>query len=103
MSLWDYVFDSEWSQRSDIEDLKRRTRNSQSVTMRKTVRQRKEIESLEERVEELEGDVGQMTLFLMATIEMLKSTGKWDNEVFHQALEFIDGRDGVKDGKASLD
>lgn len=103
MSFWDHMFDSEWKQRSDIEELKKASRYRRFSSRRQAGEHEEQIKSLEHRIDELEDDLGQATLFLMATMEMLKQTDNWDNDKFHSALAIIDKRDGVQDGKATLD
>jgi hypothetical protein len=103
MSIWDYVFDSDWKQRSDIEALRRASLDRTYRDRRDAAGQRDDIESLEQRVSELEDDLGQATLFVMATMEMLKQTGNWDNDTFCAAMTAIDQRDGLQDGKANFD
>ena len=103
MSFWDHMFDSDWKQRNDIEELKRASRYRRKSNLRQVREHGEQINVLEQRVTELENDLGQATLFLMATMEMLKQTDNWDNATFHRALAVIDKRDGDQDGKAALD
>ncbi len=103
MSLWNYVFDSQWMQRSDIEQLKKSTWRRQLSSSRISSRQKKKMVSLEERIEELEDNLGQVTLFLLSSMEMLKQSNNWDDDKFKEAMDMIDGKDGIQDGKASLE
>ena len=103
MSIWDHLFDSPWKQRSDIKELKKLSTYHRKRNRRLGREKEERITSLEHRVDELEDDLGQATLFVLATMEMLKQTGNWDNDKFNNALAVIDKRDGVQDGKATLD
>ena len=100
MSFWDYLFDSDWKQRSDIEEL--RMQSSLNRAHRKNSRRQIEkITSLENRVEELEDGLGEVILLLMATMEMLKQSKQWDEETFNKSVALIDAHDGTVDGKTS--
>ncbi|RMG17416.1 MAG: hypothetical protein D6731_04210 [Planctomycetota bacterium] len=89
--FWSYVFDSEYRQRADIEDLKRR---GQAVQRRV----RRGLRDLEERVEELELQVGSLALLCRALLSLLREQGTVDPEALAAAVDAIDLEDGVRDG-----
>lgn len=94
MSVWKYVFDSEFSQRNDIEDLKRR-----SAAMAGQQRSRS-LES-QTRLEELEQEVGELTLLCRALLTVLRENGTIRPEAIEEVMRKIDLEDGVEDGKVT--
>ncbi|PHR99368.1 MAG: hypothetical protein COA78_25000 [Blastopirellula sp.] len=102
MSFWDHMFDNDWKQREDIEQLRRSSKTASRRQRRDVSGNSSKLESLESRVEELEADLGHTVLLLTGTLEMLKQSGTWDSDKFAQLLHEIDMRDGVEDGQASL-
>ncbi|MGY8771351.1 MAG: hypothetical protein ACKVH8_23300 [Pirellulales bacterium] len=102
MSFWDHMFDSDWKQREDIERLRRNSKTA-ARRQRSTVNNNtSKVDQLENRVEELEADLGHAILLLTGTLEMLKQSETWDADKFTQLLHEIDMRDGVEDGQAKL-
>lgn len=94
MSIWNYVFDNEYRQRSDIEDLKRRSQ----VTGRSQTRKAKE---LDRRVDELEEEVGEITLVCRSLLTLLRQSGVVDPTAFEAVMADIDAEDGVIDGRVT--
>ncbi|MHC4886947.1 MAG: hypothetical protein ACYTGH_17870, partial [Planctomycetota bacterium] len=78
MSFFDYVFDSEWRQRSDIEDLKRRARRQQRAARSGNRQANAKVASLEARVDELEEQMGALQLLNRALIETLRQSPGWN-------------------------
>jgi hypothetical protein len=89
MSAWNYMFDYALLRR--IEDLSARAARSD-----------RQIRSAQRhRVEDLERELGQLTLVCRALIGMLKEQGHFDAAVFNAALDKIDAEDGVLDGRVT--
>jgi len=55
--------------------------------------------SLEQRIEQLERDLGQAGLAIEALLELLEQTGAVSREALAARIQQIDGRDGVADGR----
>ena len=100
MSIFNYLFDSEWSQRSDIEHLKERSRRQRQLASRSARRNASKVQTLEAQVEELQEEVGALQLITRALLQTLEATPDWDAETFKAALQQIDLEDGIEDGKA---
>lgn len=92
MSIWNYVFDSEWSQRSDIESLKEQAQAARA-------RMDHERRDTRDRVAKLEQEVGELALLCRAMLQVLSENGGIKPEQLHAAMEKIDAEDGVIDGR----
>jgi hypothetical protein len=88
MSVLDYMFDSEWLQRSDIENLKRNSSAMRQIATRESGR----IRNLEEEIDHL-------TLINEALLRMLEKKGVILRDEFRALLVEVDLEDGVHDGK----
>ncbi len=94
MSIWSHVFDSEWSQRRDINSLKE--------TNSKVARhQRKQNQKIASRIEELEQDVSELTLLCRSLLTALRENGTLEPVAFEDVMRRIDLEDGVLDGKVA--
>ncbi|MEM7393426.1 MAG: hypothetical protein AAF492_13865 [Verrucomicrobiota bacterium] len=91
MSLFSYLFDNEWSQRSDINNLNHKL-SARSTQQRQTNR----------RVEDLEDELGKTQLILFSLIELLKEKEIWDEAVYLKLKKKIDLMDGCEDNKIQL-
>lgn len=92
MSLFSYLFDTEFSQRSDINHLKR---NSEALARKTHSRARK----LEQRVEQLEDEVAGLSLFNRTLLALLIERGGIDAEAFAAKLRELDLEDGELDNR----
>ena len=90
--MLEYLFDSEWRQRSDIEKLKRRNR----ITVRSAARERGRGRR---RVEKLEEEVAELTLVTSALLAHLRAQAGWDEAAFRERFQTLDLEDGELDGK----
>ena len=102
-SHWRRMFRGFHVHQEQFEELEERTHRNARARLRQLGEQHSQIESLEQRVDDLENDLGRTILYLRAAIEMLKQNEAWDEDRFNQALFDIDGADGEYDGKTSLD
>jgi soluble cytochrome b562 len=93
MSLWKHLFDSEYRQRRDIEELRHRMDAAAADTPDD---QRDEVRALRRRVDQLE-------LMVEALFGHLESKGELDREGFAKLMVQIDLADGVEDGKIGED
>lgn len=91
MSIAHYLFDHDWLQRSDIEDLKQQAARLES-------RQRRDRE-LYERVEELEQDVGELALLCKTLMNLLLEHQVCTGKQLEDMMRQVDLEDGVADGK----
>ena len=94
MSIWSHVFDSEWSQRSDINSLKQ----SQAKVAR---HDRQRARNTGQRIQELEQEVGELTLLCRSLLTALRENKTLDPAAFEDVMRRIDLEDGVLDGKVS--
>lgn len=94
MSVFDYVFDNEYRQRYDIENLRHAANNAR----RRQSRARRETK---ERVAELEQEVGELALICRTLLTVLRETDGFDEERFQQVFADIDAEDGVLDGRVT--
>ncbi len=101
MSLWHYLFDSDYMQRADLESLKDRSRRQHLAIARSSARKTKRISELEGRVEELEEQVGALELINRALLATLRKSSDWSEEEFCNLLNQIDVEDGALDGKVT--
>lgn len=99
MSFWDYMFDTEYKQRSDIESLKARaSRQSRSASGR-TRQIGQKVEDMEELVGDLEEQIGGLMLINTSLMTYLRRRADWNELEFQEILEAIDLEDGELDGK----
>ncbi len=89
-TIWDFVFDSEWRQRADIENLKQQ---AGAVRMRLA----RTAAHTEERVERLEQEVSELTLLSRALIAVLQKQGGVKPEALQEAMRSIAGQDVLDD------
>jgi len=95
MGVLDYIFDSDWRQRADIEALKRQNR-------RIAHRRGTQTADLASRVKELEDAVGSLALLCRGLMGLLEKQDLWDEEAFKEICRQIDAADGSEDGKTPL-
>jgi len=88
VSVLDYMFDSEWLQRNDIENLKRNSSAMRQIAVRESGR----IRNLEEEIDHL-------TLINEALLRILEKKGVIVRDEFRALLVDVDLEDGVHDGK----
>ncbi len=97
MSIFNYIFDSDWSQRSDIEALK-----SQNASLVGRSRERRSKEAANEaRVEELEQEVGELALLCKTMMQILLEKRVCTGQEFEALIADLDAADGVSDGKVT--
>ncbi len=94
MSVWKYVFDNEYLQRTDIESLK-------DANRRRRHRQTQSNARAGKRLEELEEDVEELTLLCRTLLTVLRESGTVDPAEIAETMRRIDLEDGVVDGKVS--
>lgn len=94
MGIWDHLFDSDYSQREDIEKLRARIRKA-------AVGQGETNARLRRRIEELEGDLAESALLLRSLFVYLKSQPGFAAKRFQAIVARIDAMDGTADGKAT--
>ena len=92
MSIFKYLFDSEWNQRSDIESLKSKQRRTTQFHGSR-YRQNKA------KLEEVENDVGELALYCRTAVTLMVEKGLLTREEFMERMEEIDASDGSPDGK----
>ena len=95
MSFWDYVFDSEFSQRSDINNLSESLRQQ---TYRDRLNRRQK-EKLSERIDELELEVAGITLFSRSLLKILSDKNICTPAEWGATLNTLDLEDGKIDGR----
>ena len=94
MSVFKYIFDSEWSQRSDIEKLKvQAARSSKHAEFAKATQKA--------RIAELERDVGELALLSKALMQIILERQLCTGEELEALMREIDLADGVEDGRIS--
>lgn len=101
MSIFKYLFDNEWSQRADIEELKMRARRQHWASINGSNKTESEIYSLEVQVRQLQEQVGSLQLVTRGLVSMLKEQKNWDEKKFQRTLLEIDIEDGVQDGQVT--
>jgi hypothetical protein len=94
-SVLDYMFDNDWIQRADIENLK----NSRSQMRYTENRIRRKVADDAARIVELEDQVAHLTLISEALLRMLEKKGTFARDEFRALLVEVDLEDGVHDGK----
>lgn len=92
MSMWQYIFDTDWCQRSDINRLER---NSEALARKA----RSSTHKLEQRVEQLESEVAGLSLFNRTLLALLIERGGVDAEGFASKLRELDLEDGILDNR----
>ena len=95
-SFWKYFIDNEFMQRHDIEEM----RQGMRARMRRESRRRRQID---ERLEDLEVEVGEMRLFTRAVLALLQEEGLLDGARIREKLLEIDASDGTVDGQYTPD
>jgi len=101
MSLFKYLFDNEWSQRADIEELKMQARRQKWASINSDRRKAEEVDDLSFQVRDLQDQVGSLRLIVRGLVTLLKEQKTLDYPKFREILLKIDMEDGVQDGKAS--
>jgi len=97
MSLFNYLFDSEWMQRSDINALEERANELEYRVLSGGQKSR----NLETDVTHLRRDVSRMLLILETFQRILADRGICSQEDFVRRMRAIDAEDGVEDGQMS--
>jgi len=95
MSIWDYLFDSDWRQRSDIQALK--VRGTQLSGYLQSARY--SAEQLGDKIKELQSDIAAIALFNQTLLRMLVQKGICTPEEFNALFTEIDLEYGVQDGR----
>ena len=88
MGVLDYMYDNDWIQRNDINNLQR----SNQVMRSKVIRDGTRIRNLEDEIDHL-------TLINEALLRMLEKKGVLARDEFRALLVEVDLEDGVHDGK----
>ena len=94
MSLYDFFF-PEQAAASHL----RRMANQQARQARMNRIERQGHSNIEERVTELESDLGMVTLVLAALLEAANDNGSVSREDIKRIVDELDVLDGFKDGK----
>ena len=94
-SVLDYMFDNDWIQRADIENLKSSAQQMQSSEYR----MRRKVLDDSQRIGDLEDQVAHLTLINEALLRMLEKKNTFARDEFRALLVEIDLEDGVHDGK----
>lgn len=92
MSIWNSVFDTEISQRTDIEWVKERLRHGRELSRTRT-------QQTVTRIRELEDELAEAALLLRSLYVYLKEQPGFDAQRFAAIVDQVDVSDGVKDGK----
>ena len=95
MSLFRYLFDSDWMQRADLEHLDER---AQELEARVWATHEKE-KSVGLQVNELRRDVGRILLVVETLQRVLADKGICSEEDFVRRMRAIDAEDGIEDGR----
>lgn len=88
MGVLDYMYDNEWIQRADIDNLQRSTMALRSKMVRDGG-----------RIRDLEQEIDHLTLINEALLRMLEKKGVILRDEFRALLVEVDLEDGVHDGK----
>ncbi len=94
MAIWDYVFDTEFRQRADINGLRHRLARSSAAG-------RTRISQTATRIRDLENELAETALLLRALYVYLKEQPGFDAQRFAAIIDQLDAADGAKDDKAS--
>lgn len=97
MGFWDNLFDNEYKQRADINHL-RKMASARGLAQTRTSTQ---VLKQEERIEQLEEQVGELALLCRSLLTLLRENGTVDPEQFQEVLHRLDAEDGMVDGKIS--
>lgn len=92
--FFDYVFDSDYKQRTDIEALRGNQHRAGRMTGRR-------LDRTEDRVEALEQELGEVALLCRALLTCLRQAGALDPAKLEAAMREVDLEDGVLDGKVT--
>ena len=95
MSVFDYMYDNDWLQRQDIDNLRR----SSMVLRSKMIRDGGRIRNLEAEIDDLADQLGHLTLINEALLRMLEKKGVILRDEFRSLLVEVDLEDGAHDGK----
>lgn len=99
MSIWDYVLTTGMHPRGEVDKLREQSKKQHLRTSLRRRSSNKKITDLNERVEELEEEVGSLQLISRALIALLKENKDWDEEKFKQIIYEFDMEDGQLDGR----
>jgi hypothetical protein len=99
MSVSHFLFDSQWGLRADLEETRHAIVANARIGIRSRGELRRDVRGLEDRVAELEEDIGVLALFVRTTQRLLIEKGVFSKEEFGAALRAIDLQDGKADGK----
>lgn len=94
MSIWNYVFDTEISQRTDIEWVKERLRQGRMLS-------RTQAQRSATRINGLEDELAEAALLLRSLYVYLKEQPGFDAKRFAAIIDQVDAADGAKDGKVT--
>ncbi len=94
MSVWNYVFDSDFSQRTDIERLKDAAAHGNSAA-------RRQVRGLEGEVAVLRDEIAELALVNRTLMRLVVERGLCSAEDLAATLREIDLEDGVADGKVT--
>jgi len=95
MSIFRYIFDSEWAQRADIDQLETLTNRLHADLWSS----RHENRDLAEENEALRLEVSRLVLVIEAMNRLAVERNLWTAEDMTRTLERVDLEDGVADGK----
>lgn len=102
MAWYDYLFDSEWNQRADINALRETSRRAAASDAKQRLNHSRKLNENERKVDDLRVEVERLNLLVRALYVYAKEHGGMDGEKFHQIVKRIDAMDGEEDGRASL-
>lgn len=92
MDFWSHLFDNDWRQRSDINDLQKRTQRAKTQLFRSQHELRAEVEQLQDQV-------AGICLFQRTLLSVLTERGLVSPEEFQKKMDQFDAEDGFLDGK----
>lgn len=95
MDFWNYLFDNEYKQRADIQGLKKHS----LVWKQAQQRARRQVDDQQQRIDELENQLGELALLCRSLLTVLREDGTIKPERFHEVMNRIDAEDGTLDGK----
>jgi hypothetical protein len=98
MSFFRYLFDNNWMQRADIDNLEERAGELEYRILQSGQSSR----NLETDMAHLRRDVSRMMLMLEAIQRTLADKGLCSREDLVQRMQAIDAEDGLVDGKMTL-
>lgn len=97
MSFFDFFF-PEQAQATHLRTLARKSH----FDRRRASRQSTSLSALEKRVEELEGDLGTVSLLLGSLMAQLEENGHLDRSDLRELIEEFDAADGKVDGRLDI-